>query len=81
MIIKIDRPRYRRKWSLTMSNSTEERVRWTTADLDLFPDDGTRYEIVDGELFMAKAPHWRHQRTCGKMTSSARRCCPASPAW
>ncbi len=50
-----------------MSHSTEERVRWTTADIDLFPDDGTRYEIVDGELFMAKAPHWRHQRTCGKV--------------
>lgn len=50
-----------------MSHSTEERVRWTTADLDLFPDNGVRYEIIDGELFMAKAPHWRHQGTCGKI--------------
>jgi len=50
-----------------MSNSTAERVRWTTADLDLFPDDGTRYEIIDGELFMAKAPHWRHQQACGRV--------------
>lgn len=47
-----------------MSQSTEERVRWTTADLDLFPDNGVRYEIVDGDLYMAKAPHWRHQDTC-----------------
>src|SRR5262249_6031617 len=33
-------------------------------DIDLLPDNGVRYEIVDGELFMAKAPHWRHQDTC-----------------
>lgn len=48
-----------------MSEPTAERVRWTTADIDLLPDNGVRYEIVDGELFMAKAPHWRHQRICG----------------
>lgn len=38
-----------------------EKVRWTTADLELFPDDGKRYEIIDGELFVARAAHWRHQ--------------------
>lgn len=38
-----------------------EKVRWTTADLELFPDDGKRYEIIDGELFVTRAPHWRHQ--------------------
>jgi len=27
-----------------------DRVRWTTADLELLPDNGNRYEIVDGEL-------------------------------
>ena len=50
-----------------MTNPTTENIRWTTADLELFPDDGTRYEIIDGELFMAKAPHWRHQQACGKV--------------
>jgi Uma2 family endonuclease len=50
-----------------MNEPTTGQVRWTTADLDLFPDDGTRYEIIDGELFMAQAPHWRHQETCGKV--------------
>jgi Uma2 family endonuclease len=40
-------------------------VRWTTADIDLLPEnEGTRYEIVDGELFITRAPHWRHQATC-----------------
>jgi len=28
------------------------------------PDDGKRYEIVDGELFVSKRPHYRHQRVC-----------------
>jgi Uma2 family endonuclease len=38
-----------------------EKVRWTTADLELFPEDGKRYEIIDGELVVSRAPHWRHQ--------------------
>jgi Uma2 family endonuclease len=36
-------------------------MRWTSADLAALPDDGKRYEIVDGELFVAKQPHWDHQ--------------------
>ena len=41
--------------------NTATNIRWTTADLKLFPDDGNRYEIIDGELFVTKAPHWKHQ--------------------
>lgn len=41
------------------------RTRWTTADLALFNDDGTRYEIIDGELYMSKQPHWYHEQTAG----------------
>ncbi|MBD2776113.1 Uma2 family endonuclease [Iningainema tapete] len=44
-----------------MSQTTTNQVRWTTADLELFPDNGNRYEIVDGELFVTRAPHWEHQ--------------------
>lgn len=47
-----------------MSQMYTERTRWTTTDLDLLPDNGTRYEIIDGELFMSKQPHWHHQRVC-----------------
>ncbi len=36
-------------------------VRWTSKDLDMLPDDGKRYEIVDGELYISKQPHWHHQ--------------------
>ena len=36
---------------------------WTTADLDVMPDDGgwLRHEIIAGELFVTRAPHIRHQ--------------------
>ena len=44
-----------------------DRVRWTTADLKLLPDNGNRYEIIDGELFVTRAPHWGHQRTTGNI--------------
>ncbi|MBE9224207.1 Uma2 family endonuclease [Phormidium sp. LEGE 05292] len=50
-----------------MSYAKTPGVRWTTADIELLPEnEGTRYEVVDGDLFMTRAPHWKHQRTCGK---------------
>ncbi len=45
--------------------SITEKVYWTTADLELFPDNGNRYEIIDGDLFVTKAPHWGHQEVAG----------------
>ena len=33
----------------------------TVADLDLMPDDGNRYEIIEGELFVSRAPSLTHQ--------------------
>jgi Uma2 family endonuclease len=36
-------------------------LRWTSHDLESLPDDGKRYEIVDGELYVSKQPHWDHQ--------------------
>lgn len=50
-----------------MSQSIDERLRWTTADLDLLPDNGNRYEIIDGELFVSRVPHWEHQVACGNI--------------
>lgn len=38
-----------------MSQSTPDQVRWTAADLELFPDNGNRYEIVEGELLVTRA--------------------------
>ena len=42
-------------------------LRWTTADLELMPDDGKRYEIVDGELYVSTQPHWHHQYACSQI--------------
>ncbi len=39
-------------------------LRWTSKDLEAMPDDGKRYEIIDGELYVAKQPHWNHQLVC-----------------
>ncbi len=41
--------------------------RWTSADLELMPDDGKRYEIVAGELYVSKQPHWHHQALSGRL--------------
>lgn len=34
----------------------------TIEDLDACPDDGNRYELIGGELFVSRAPGIRHQR-------------------
>src|ERR671923_134973 len=49
-------------------------LRWTSADLAVLPDDGKRYEIIDGELYISRQPHWHHQQACVKL-------CAALEAW
>jgi Uma2 family endonuclease len=34
---------------------------FTVYDLENFPDDGSRYEVIDGELYVTAAPHFEHQ--------------------
>jgi Uma2 family endonuclease len=38
---------------------------WTLDDLARLPDDGRRYEIVDGSLHVSPAPVFLHQIHCG----------------
>ena len=33
---------------------------WTEDDLATLPDDGNRYEIIDGVLFVTPSPTWTH---------------------
>lgn len=41
---------------------------WTVEMLETLPDDGNRYEIIDGELFVSPGPVWRHQRVLFELT-------------
>ncbi|MEC4814858.1 MAG: Uma2 family endonuclease [Scytonema sp. PMC 1069.18] len=51
-----------------MSQTITNKVRWTTSDIELLAaDEWKRYEIIDGELFVTRAPHWRHQRAGGNI--------------
>jgi len=44
-------------------------IRWRTEDLAAIPDDGgwKRYEIINGELLVTRAPHIRHQSAISKL--------------
>src|SRR5260370_37589739 len=42
-------------------------LRWTSQDLESLPDDGKRYEIIDGELYVSKQPDWDHQLVCSRV--------------
>lgn len=46
-----------------MTVTIETKLKWTSADLELLPENGDRYEIIEGELYMTRAPHWKHQKT------------------
>jgi len=41
--------------------------RWTAAQVRELPDDGNRYEVVDGELLMTPAPSFDHQFVVGEL--------------
>ena len=48
------------------NNAPEDKLLWTSANLELLPENGNRYEIINGELYVTRAPHNKHQKTCGR---------------
>ncbi len=38
-------------------------IRYTADELEFMPEDDNRYELIEGELFVSRAPHLDHQRT------------------
>lgn len=52
-----------------MSQTTQpfiEKIHWTVHDVEALPQsEGTRYEIINGELFVTRSPHRRHQQISG----------------
>lgn len=48
----------------------------TRADLDAMPDDGHRYELIDGVLLVTPAPVTRHQRASFQLGLALHRSLP-----
>lgn len=48
----------------------------TRADLDALPDDGHRYELIDGSLIVTPAPSPEHQDAVLELTVLLRSACP-----
>jgi Uma2 family endonuclease len=55
-----------------MTAGVSQKVRWTIEDLEGFPDNGNRYEIIDGELFVTRSPHLEHQFAVGAVHAELR---------
>ena len=45
---------------------------FTVEDLETFPDDGNRYEVIEGELYVSHAPHAEHQDVLDEMSFALR---------
>ena len=53
---------------MQMATKTRRRIhRWTSADLVRLPDDGNRYEVLDGELFVTPQARYQHQRIATRL--------------
>lgn len=69
--------------SLVEPLPTQPTVPWqpfkalTKDDLDRMPDDGHRYELIDGALLVTPAPAVRHQIVAANLNDLLRRACPA----
>jgi Uma2 family endonuclease len=49
---------------------------YTVADLEAMPDDGRRYELIDGMLHVSPAPGDRHQRMVLQLAMRLEQVCP-----
>lgn len=50
---------------------------WTVADAEGMPEDGNRYEVIDGELFVTPCPDPRHQVRAFDLAKVLDAACPA----
>jgi Uma2 family endonuclease len=51
-------------------SSRTHRVKFTYEDYLLFPEDGKRHELIDGDHFMTPSPSTRHQRISLKLATT-----------
>ena len=54
-----------------MERMSTTRITWREAQL--MPEDGKRYEVIDGELYVTAAPSRRHQWVSGNFQAELRR--------
>ncbi|MGH3814578.1 MAG: Uma2 family endonuclease [Pseudonocardiaceae bacterium] len=50
---------------------------FTVHDLEAMPDDGRRYELIDGMLLVTPAPGWSHQEMSLTLYTVLRAACPS----
>ena len=50
-----------------MSRPTGSASQWTYAEYARLPDDGNRYEVIDGEVCVTPAPGIPHQRVAANL--------------
>jgi len=50
---------------------------WTVADLDWLPEDGHRYELIDGVVHVRPSPSDKHQEVTGVLWALLRAVAPA----
>jgi Uma2 family endonuclease len=64
-------PRRAKRYNERMPGSDEvkaaSRVKLTYEDFLLFPEDGKRHELIDGEHYVTPSPNLRHQRISGRL--------------
>jgi Uma2 family endonuclease len=62
--------------AMTVSTGLPHARPLTNADLELLPDDGHRYELLDGSLLVTPAPAWGHQEVGLSVYTVLRAACP-----
>ncbi len=55
-----------------MTVTSPAKNHYTADDLDTFPDDGMRREIIEGVLYVAAAPSLDHQEVIGRLYGQTR---------
>jgi Uma2 family endonuclease len=50
-------------------HSASSRLKLTYDDFVLFPDDGKRHELIDGEHYVTPSPNTRHQEISGTLSA------------